>query len=67
MDYFMINTCASCGKKLGVTPTVVKENHLKISHGTCADCIETLYMENFSPDEIRQLVKKARAREKLMN
>jgi hypothetical protein len=63
MDYYMISVCASCGKKLGITPTDLKENHLKLSHGTCSKCIEILYMENFSPDEIQELVSKAKERE----
>ena len=58
----MITKCSNCNRDLGKT-ACEKDQHLKISHGICSHCIESLYKDDFNKEELSVLVNNQRQKE----
>ena len=56
----LIVQCSECNLIMGNKPGKPDPNGKNISHGVCSDCLPILYADDFSEEEIEQLVIKAR-------
>lgn len=54
--YYFICKCSNCGKFQGLKETDLESNHKRVSHGVCADCVTELYKDDFSPEELQEII-----------
>lgn len=54
--YHLILICSHCSKVIGTRETSVRENHKKVSHGVCQECLKIHYKDEFSSEELEEIL-----------